>query len=518
MDAINACIKNNHTNRIISLLASLDTSKHELNKIIIDVITRVTIPYNIHYINFYKNIHLLLLSNNTFKKYKQVLNILHESVNTLLWISPLLNTLPNLQRLNADKKYILMGYIILAIDIKCNINNAALALAIEDFSIADIKNLYTIPALYHAMVSSTNPMPLLDYAAIKQTIHKTIQAEVAHDIQPPYTPRSCVIFVTHMSKSASDMYATNPIINALKRNNIDIDVYYIFNSDNKIGNDIQYTASTKCHKRYTYAFIVSHLEYFPNAAIANRIAKYQLGVLGHILSSGTHELDYFITPEWDIVENYTETMLRMPGMACGIPPYKKISNEYDKSQSCKIFVIANGAKLTQNLGPMLQKIEAATNGHFNIMFGSTNNDYRITKARRNIHIKPFVKSYTIYHNNRDAYYEALETSRFALIPFPYTSYISLMDMLFASTPVVCHMDKSRNISQCAARLLMLFGLDEMITYTKQEYINYAVKLAYDDIYYNNLVAKIKSVDYAQIIEQHNLEFEDAFTSWLSNHT
>lgn len=271
------------------------------------------------------------------------------------------------------------------------------------------------------------------------------------------------------------------------------------------------------HMKYQFAFYITQLFALGIVSSIIRLAKVQIGMLGHLISSGTPSMDYFIRPIWDNEDNYSESAIHLPGMACTIPTVLPVDylNIKKKTDRVYIFCPLTGSKINNQTGKRLQQINKVVGNEdhlYLIAMGYRPSGNLCTSALNYIHFNPFISNYEYTYSNKDHYEGLVQNCDLALFAFPYTPYISVIDAIRYCIPIVVQCDTYKNSSQCAAKILEIMGLQELITYSTDEYCQLAKKMIQDEEYRNSIKQKMKTINYNAIIDKHNQELKAAFKS------
>lgn len=346
---------------------------------------------------------------------------------------------------------------------------------------------------------------------------------------PPKIDQTSIAFIMdNPAKHSSDFKCCVNYITILKSKGYRVVVYHPYTTtkeaiNNPIWDDI--IGIPDCEdktiaslKKYKYAFYVTHIHSLNLHLLSNRLGQTQIGLLGQIITSGVPELDYFLVPEWDNPANYTETIVPMPGMGCYIPLIEKNTNTSNPMKSEKIHIAftLTGVKLNRQIGPLCQAInEKVNNVHFHMLMGEQREAILKLPCKNSIHFQPFLENYSVSYNNIQEYYTVITYCDLILCPFPYSPFMTIIDIFKYKKPMVILCDKTRNSTQCAARLLMLMGLDSLIVYTVEEYIDLAVKIAQNKEYQNQIIEKLSTIDFNHIISMHNDNLDNAFDQWFN---
>lgn len=322
---------------------------------------------------------------------------------------------------------------------------------------------------------------------------------------------------------ASDLIVAEPLIHYFQNNGWTIDClttrsanipssHPLFDHVYRVGDDVN-----KSLTAYPIAIVVNHLSDQGCYIKARNIAKVTIGVLGHLMTSGV--LDYYIIPHWDNVLNYSEKIKFMSGMAGGLPLVKSMSNATKKYNSViYIGVPLTGMKINCILGSTWEQINSrlestVSTAQFFIHMGTMRDDLK-KESLEELHIKPYITNYVLMSDDRQLFDDVMCAADVILMPFPYSGYISVINMLAYGKPIIVLKDESRFSSQCAARILELFGLTETIAYNVEEYVDIAVKCITDIQWRESLLTKMRSIDYNAIIKTHNELIYSEFTNFI----
>ncbi len=171
-------------------------------------------------------------------------------------------------------------------------------------------------------------------------------------------------------------------------------------------------------------------------------------------------------------------------------------------------------KLNENIGPLLEAINSRVQEQvqFFICLGARN--VSVINIIDKIHFDPYINNYTLLYNDESAYNTIIRTCDLILCPFPYSSYISLIDAFSARVPAVTMYRSEYYASCCAAKILELVGVDDTIAHSREDYVSKAVQLIDDAEYRKTIVDKLNSTEFDQIIAEHNTILKNEFKDWF----
>jgi len=339
--------------------------------------------------------------------------------------------------------------------------------------------------------------------------------------------KTAIIILDNPTTGSSDYKGALEMIMALYDENYIIDVVYTCNVDvehiSPIFNN-KYTTNNFSHEwlvntfkfQYTIALFATHAFYLETILAAANIGKHQIGMLCSLMSSGIPSITKFFMPTWDTPNNYIETPVYLPGMACTIPVPLLYSAKQNLDYNCNVTigVALTGEKLNKNVGPLLKEIsDRHPNITFNILMGNVADAPILDTALVMLHIDPYISNYNIQVNDRDKYYESINVCNFIICCDPYTSYISLCDFLAQSKPVVCLRNTLRNGSQCASRMLELLTKNTLsIANNITEYHAIIDRLCIDCSPDKYNIPNCQQL--INIIDKHNHELRDAVKQYI----
>ncbi len=229
-------------------------------------------------------------------------------------------------------------------------------------------------------------------------------------------------------------------------------------------------------------------------------APIQVNFLGYPGTSGTKLMDYIIADKTLIPENmkkfYSEKIIYLPNSYQPNEFEKKISDEkfskkdFGLPEDKFIFCCFN---THQKITPLIFKdwCEILKKNPQSILWLLENNEFSTKNifqeaSERGVNCKRilFAKKVKIK--------EHLARLKFAdlfLDTFPYTAHTTCSDALRAGTPVLTRIGETFP-SRVAASLLKTSGLEELITYSEEEYIKKAVLISRDVEYLRKLKKKV----------------------------
>lgn len=468
-------------------------------------------------IGLYIGFHLCII-RESFDNYCDILDHFKNTINKnrLKWIlvSPVIkdgyDALFNCD--DASKMTRIIAYLDLSMNLMIPIKESLVKKAVKliNYCPREFMNVIAF-AIYHL-----GP-PNVHYNGIKQLVYckrKLMETIKLSNTDPIFINNIAFVF-DNLNVDNSDYKGAKTFIDAARKI---LPISIIYQTGDRTNNGDNYYLIplediSKMNYRFPLVVYVTNSDIFSIILSTMRIGYTQVGILGQCITSGIPTIDYFIVPIWDNVKNYTEKSVIMSYMACSIPRLPIINREYATINNSKLIIGCpmTGAKINTMFIPVLHKIQSILNAKLLIHVGPRDNNLAIVRGLENIHLHSL--EYTLYHNSKTDYYEMIHSSDIILCSFPYTPYISLLDILaLGKLPVVLE-NNDRNSSQCAAQLLKIFGLPELIATSIDAYIELTIKLANME-YRSYILEKIKSIDYNAKIDIINSTLSDEFQQWV----
>ena len=259
-----------------------------------------------------------------------------------------------------------------------------------------------------------------------------------------------------------------------------------------------------------------------------RIAPIQVTGYGHPVSGFGTEVDYFIGGA-DVedasraAENYDERLVLIPGIgAAPVHPTYKRTDQYRPNDPVIVNCPWTPQKISYELlSDLRQAADRSKRKVIYRIFASTTLDD--TGG-----LQAFMRELTaVLGADRvqvarkipaDLYMSELEKGDFALDAYPFGGYNTIIDALYLGKPVITR-EGGEFYNRCASALLRKVALDELITTTRDEYVEKIVRLIDDDAYRADLQRRIAEVDLDELIfesAEHGF-FKKAIDHLIENH-
>ena len=258
----------------------------------------------------------------------------------------------------------------------------------------------------------------------------------------------------------------------------------------------------------------SRLEVF-----AQKAAPIQITWLGHPNTSGLTRIDYKITDEImdpkGVDKYYTEKLIRLSIHATYTPLVGNLKELNDEKYKIKQSPLIDNNYITFGCCNNFAKVSEEVIESWSKILSNVKNSKLLIESpglhqeqHRNTIINKF-KNYGINNEqliliNREPNTQYLTYHKIdiALDPFPYGGGTTTCDLLWMSVPLIT-LYGDRPMARIGAGFLFALKLDQLIAYSKEEYINKAINLALDT---NKIVTLRKNIrDYFNnsIITDHN---------------
>ena len=226
-----------------------------------------------------------------------------------------------------------------------------------------------------------------------------------------------------------------------------------------------------------------------------RPAPIQATYLGYCASSGLQAMDYWITDDvlhpLDTAELSTETIIRLPRCSFCYQPPQEANIHVSRIDGDNGIVFASYSHLSK-LQPVVidvwSKILKNVAGSRLLIM----NKYMADVAARSKLVDQF-KLHDIgedrliikIHLSYEDYYKSYSEVDIVLDPFPRTGGTTTADALWMGVPVVT-LEGNNYVERISASKLHAVGLDELIAYGQNEYVEIASRIAGDEAYLHSL--------------------------------
>lgn len=279
------------------------------------------------------------------------------------------------------------------------------------------------------------------------------------------------------------------------------------------------TAERMAKKRFRTIFYVSHVSCWSTYLASVGLGLQQVGLLGHCITSGLTAMDFFITSEWDKDENYQEPLYKLPGMGCTMTTIETSGGEkvFQKITDHKYVFCAWGLEKINGL--LISALHAINQKANNIIFIICSMRGRESQYayRALLEYLDAPANCIVVGDNQEDYFNLLDIADLCLTPFPYSSFVSLLDCLNRNKIVIAIDNlKGHYAVRHAAKILSIMNLNDLVCQTYEDYINLAVSLLNNPELNQKAVEKIKNCNLNTKITQHNAEIEVSFLTYCRN--
>lgn len=213
-------------------------------------------------------------------------------------------------------------------------------------------------------------------------------------------------------------------------------------------------------------------------------APIQISYCGFLNTTGLHTMDYYLTDSlaYDPVKNiqhFSEKILCMPYSSMVYAELFDLSNIHPKRTDLNTIVFGSlntGNKVnTDVLNTWREILRQVPNSKIIIKDISLRGSIQFYQKILDIDISRIILHPRLKTTNE--YYKLFEQIDISLDPFPYNGITTTCDALSCSIPVITYKNWERITHGMTASILEKCGLEELIAYSKEEYIAKAVKLA-----------------------------------------
>lgn len=232
-----------------------------------------------------------------------------------------------------------------------------------------------------------------------------------------------------------------------------------------------------------------------NSLISNyRIAKIQIATWGHPVTSGSKEIDYFITSELmeskNNLNHYSEKLIFFPGAGFNydFSHMKKYSINVAKTKNITCLQPPN--KISSETLLLFEKISKQNPGYY-LNFIGTNNPY-LNRNFKKILEKYFDQNkFSIYEKmSHQQYSDLIKNSKVILDTLGWSGGNSTLEALYFNRPVVTMRGNSLR-SNHTSGILKALDLDILCAQNEKEYLEIFLKLIEDEKFYQYCSGKIK---------------------------
>ncbi len=281
------------------------------------------------------------------------------------------------------------------------------------------------------------------------------------------------------------------------------------------------------------------IAYFPDVGMdsetiylaSQRIAPVQIVGYGHPSSTWSPNADYFFVGK-DVecakgVENtFSEQLVQLPGIGMHAvwPASPRPNAPADKANDSPI-VINCPWTCFKLAAPQISTLKKILSGSRRKILLRVFGDEGITEAgayplykrdllralgKDNVEFPPPVM--------RGDYYREMARGDITLIAYPFGGFTTVIDSIHLGIPVITRRGK-QGYNNFPAELLRKYGLDELIAYSEEEYVDKTVRLANDADYRHKLQSTLFKLDLPKILSEgfDGNVFERAIEYVLKNH-
>ena len=239
---------------------------------------------------------------------------------------------------------------------------------------------------------------------------------------------------------------------------------------------------------------------------AHRCAPIQINYLGYPGTMGAKFMDYIIADKVVIPEEqqqfYSEKIIYLPGSYQPNDSKRYSSDVYKNKGDFALprnkFVFCcfnNNFKITPDVFDCW--IEILSNVDNSVLWLLSDNHFAKFNLLNYLSKKSFDLS-RVFFGDRIAYADHLERYRVAdlfLDTFPYNAHTTASEALWSCLPVLTHCGHSFSSRVCSS-LLSSLNLNELIAFSKEEYIQKAINLANDPDMLFEIKSKLKHAVYS----------------------
>lgn len=371
------------------------------------------------------------------------------------------------------------------------------------------------------------------YKKYRAQLHSIIDAKYPPCANDAYAD-SIAVFIENPMNISAEMRATYSYWCHLKYLGYRLTIIhnqkdFNINTMNGLFNDALYLpdtfnvvmAKSLLSKRYRVVFYVSFISAWSLFLSTVKLGMTQVGILGHTITSGLPSMDYYLTAEWDKAELYTEKVVPMYGMGCTmttIVPH--LENKMKKNTSYTYLYCPWGyQKINHRNCAVLKQINTKLKAKkINPIFvfyamSAKMGQYKYT-IKDKLVISKYIDNFIIPHEGLDEYYELYSLADVVLAPFPYSSFVSLIDGLLYNKPTFVMDDESSHYAvRHAAKIMEVCNLKPFVSFSDAEYITSVVKFLTTKKYKDTMLSLVNNIDIEEISREHNKLLNDTFNTF-----
>ncbi len=241
------------------------------------------------------------------------------------------------------------------------------------------------------------------------------------------------------------------------------------------------------------------METYSYSLAINRLAKYQMVLPGHPVTTGSRSIDYFVSSEWlehsQSDELYSEKLVRLPGL----PDYAKPADPPLATRQELQLPNGNLYFCPMTIFKMLPAYDDVIAG---ILRQDPNGKILMLQFRNKLHLElqaRFTKKYPdlaerlifLSWSRQPLFFQRLKAVDVILDTFPFGGGNTSYQAFGLGCPMVC-LDVPWQKGRWTQAMYRYMEIDELIAKTPEEYIELAIRLATDKSWQAEMREKIQA--------------------------
>lgn len=243
----------------------------------------------------------------------------------------------------------------------------------------------------------------------------------------------------------------------------------------------------------------------------SRLARVQVASIGHCDTSGVPTIDYYISSTLyeplDAQKYYTEKLVLLNGLVSYyVPPFSHHHGDHALVTICDAFktreelglptqgtlfaCIQTEFKFNVRFLRVLRKILDATPSSFVLIKEPHYPCYKHNSKQR---IVSFLGDRVVFlpWMQQHLYHNVLHHCDIVLTPFPFGGFCTTLDAFYYDKPVVT-LEGKKLMGRFTSGFYQHMGMNDMISRTEEEYVQQAIRLTFDQSWYQDVKMRIRN--------------------------
>jgi hypothetical protein len=329
-----------------------------------------------------------------------------------------------------------------------------------------------------------------------------IQLGCKHAEEPriPATAKTALVVASTVCGSASMQRCTEFLLVALKENGYAVE-FIIPDPSTSIPEFISATAD----KRYSILVIVDVMSSpFTLILPYMRVADIQIACHGNPWTSGSDQMDYFLTSDWDNQKYYTEKLVPLGPLGVTVGVSEAQPDLPAPKETHGVLLPWPPFKCTHHMLRVLQRIDEVMGGVEWICCQI------VDRADHQKKVGKYLKNLTWVEQDIDKYYKALSTVDCVIAPHPFGIFNVVADCFKQQVPCFTLCDRDYYPTRIASEVNKLVGLEKFNAKTEEELVDKVVQ-------YLRGPRERTVVDWS-VLEKHNMALAEATKGFISRLT